>query len=129
MGCFKTSCGCVSLVAGVIAGVILGVLYALGFVTTGIIFWAYLAIGVLGILLSPIYASGASYKGDDRCFCVYRIMILTAAVGTIVSSAVGLVVAGLTSLVATAIVLGVATLFPVTLLSLVICLTNCMCRN
>ncbi len=127
MNC-KFECAYLSIIIGIISGVILGVLYSLGFVSTGIIFWVYLAIGVSGVLLSPIYASKGSCQGLDKCFCNYRKILLTAASGTIITAAAGLIVSALTSTIATAVVLGLATFFTVMFIVSVICLASCLCN-
>ena len=129
MNCCRCECAYLSVIIGIIAGVIIGALYALGFVATGIIFWALLAIGVAGIFLTPIYAASNVYQGGERCFCNYRKVLLTASVGTVVTAAAGLIVAGLTSTIATAMLLGLATFFAVMLLVVVICLSRCMCAD
>ena len=118
-----------SVILGIIAGVVLGVLYSFGFIATGVIFWAYLAIGVLGVFLSPIYATNGGCESNDRCFCRNRTIILVASVGAIVSAAVGLIVAGVALTTLIAIVLGVATFFVVTLIAAIICLTLCLCND
>ena len=128
MDCCRSNCTFISVIIGIIAGVILGVLYALGFVSTGIVFWVYLVIGVLGVLLSPLYASNASCKGA-KCFCKNRVLILVSALGAIIASAAGLIVVPLASTVVVGIVLGVATLFTVMLISSVVCVVNCLCRD
>lgn len=129
MFCCKTDCTCLAIIPAILAGVLLGVLYALGFIATGIIFWVYLLIGVLGVLLSPVYASGTSYGGNNCCFCMFRKLFLIGAVGNIIASAVGLVVAGVASTTVVAIVIGLATLFAVIELITAICYTNCLCNS
>jgi hypothetical protein len=115
------------VIIGIILGVILGVLYSFGFVATGIIFWVYLAIGVAGVFLSPIYAANNSCRGNERCFCNFRRLILVASVGTIITAAAGLIVAAIAPMIVTAIVLGLTTFFAVMLLVLIICLARCLC--
>ncbi len=129
MACCRTNCACASVIAGLVAGIILGVLYALGFVSTGIIFWAYLALGISGIMLSPIYAAANSFKSDERCFCSNRLLIFTASIGTIITAVIGLIVEAVASVIVVALVFGFATLFAAMLLTSVICLTNCLCRR
>lgn len=129
MNCCRYNCAYISVIAGIIVGVILGVLYTLGFVSTGILFWAYLAIGVAGVLLAPIYASSISAKGCDKCFCRLRGLYLTAAIGTIVAAAVGLIVSVFAGPVVIAIVVGVATFFTVMQLVSSVCLTECLCNS
>lgn len=125
MACCRMNCAYLAAIAGILAGVVLGVLYAFGFVPTGIVFWVYLATGILGVLLAPLYA----FQDHDNCFCGYRGLILTATVGSIVTAAVGLLVAPIAPVAVTAIVLGLATVFFVALLVSVLCLTNCQCRS
>ena len=128
MSCCKCECAYLAVIVGIIAGVILGVLYSLGLVATGIIFWAYLALGALGIFLSPIYAFLDKSGGERGCFCSNKIIILLAAIGTIISAAVGLIIAAIASTTVLAIVIGLATFFIVTLLVAIICVTRCICR-
>ncbi len=128
MDCGRSNCTFISVIIGIIAGVLLGVLYSLGFVSTGIIFWVYLIIGVLGVLLSPIYAANASCK-SAKCFCKNRVLVLVSALGAIIASAAGLIVAPFASTVVVGIVLGLATLFTVMLISSVVCVVNCQCRD
>ena len=125
----NSNCTCLSVIAGVIAGVVLGILYALGFVATGVIFWAYLALAAIGILLAPLYASLNTERGSGCCFCTIKNLILIAAIGAIVFAAVGLIIAATASTTVVAIILGLATAFSVILLSAVICLTNCLCER
>ena len=126
MHCCRLTCTWLAALIGVLAGVLVGVLYALGFVATGLIFWAYLGIGVLGLLLTPIYATGVSCDGKCGCFARFRTAILVGAIGTIVTAALGLIVAPVAAVLAVAIVLGVATLFAVLLLATLVCLTECL---
>ena len=126
MNCCRLNCTWLAALIGVLAGVLVGVLYALGFVATGLIFWAYLGIGVLGLLLTPIYATGVSCDGKCGCFTRFRTAILVGAIGTIVTAALGLIVAPVAAVLAVAIVLGVATLFAVLLLATLVCLTECL---
>lgn len=128
MNC-KYNCTCIAVIVGIIVGVILGVLYSLGFVSTGIIFWAYLAIGVAGILLAPIYALQAAQKGHAGCFCRLRGLFTAAAVGAVIASVVGFIVVGFATVPVIAIVIGVATFFAVAELALLICLAKCSCSN
>ncbi len=124
MNCCRNQCGYGALIVAILAGVALGVLYALGFLATGIIFWAYLGIGVLGLFLAPLYAAVGC-----RCFCGYRGLYLAAAIGTVVTAALGLLVAGVAGIITIAVVLGVATLAVVLLLGTVVCLTQCLCER
>ena len=128
MNCYRNNCACTAIIAGIIAGVILGVLYAFGVVSTGIVFWAYLLIGVLGLLLAPIY-SDISSRGNRGCFCGYRYLYFLATVGVVITAAVGLAVATVAPLAVVAIVLGLATLSVVAELITVICITNCLCGD
>ena len=129
MSCCKNECAWLSIIIGIISGVALGVLYALGFVATGLIFWAYLAIGVAGIFLLPIYAINNSCRENGQCLCSFRKLLTIASVGAIVLSAFGLILGGTLSTVAFAITLGIATLFVVMLLVLVLCLVRCLCKE
>ncbi len=129
MNCCRNSCVYLAIIIGILAGVVLGVLSALGFVTTGVIYWVYAVIGVLGILLSPLYAQVRAEGSGERCFCSYRRLILTSAIGTVISSVVGLVVAGIAGPVVLAIVAGVATFFLAALLVSVLCLSGCICSD
>ena len=76
MSCCRNECAYLAVIIGIIAGVILGVLYSLGFVATGIIFWAYLAIGIAGVFLSPIYAFLDNVCREGNCFCSNKIILL-----------------------------------------------------
>lgn len=129
MNCCRCECAYLSVIIGIIAGVLLGVLYALGFVATGIIFWVYLAIGLAGVFLAPIYAANGSCQIGEKCFCEYRRILLATSGGAILTAAVGLIVSALGSIIATAIVLGIATFFAVALLVSVICLAKCLCNS
>lgn len=123
----RCNCGYLALLIGIFAGVLAGVLYALGFIALGVVFWAYLAVGVLGLLLTPLYATGACGAGCSGCFARYRTQILVAAIGTIAAAVVGLIVAPFAAIPVLAIILGVATLFVVLLLATLVCLTECLC--
>ena len=125
----RCECAYLSVIAGILAGVVIGVLSALGFVATGIIFWAYLAIGVAAVFLAPIYGANVTCPGSERCFCRYRRVLLAAAVGTILTAAAGLIVAAFASTTVIAIVLGLTTFFVVWLVGLVICLARCLCND
>ena len=129
MNCCKSNCTCLAIIIAIIAGVILGVLYSLGFVSTGIIFWVYAVIGVLALLLTPLYARTTTENRRERCFCPYRRFILTAAIGTVIASVVGLIVAGIAGTVVTAIITGVSTFFLTMLLVSIVCLTGCICSD
>lgn len=125
----RCNCGYLALLIGIFAGVLAGVLYALGFIALGVIFWAYLAVGVLGLLLTPLYATGACGAGCSGCFARYRTQILVAAIGTIAAAVVGLIAAPFAATVVLAIILGIATLFVVLLPATLVCLTKCLCDN
>lgn len=127
MSCNRVNCACVALVVAILAGVVLGVLYSLGFVATGILFWAYLALGGLSILLSPLYAAEGTRGAGCRCACRYRRWLLGAAVGTVLSAGIGLLVATVAGVIVISIFVGIATFFAAFLLGIVICLTNCLC--
>jgi len=129
MSCCKSECAYLAVIIGIIAGVILGVLYSLGFVATGFIFWAYLAIGIAGVFLSPIYAFLDNVCREGNCFCNNKIILLVAVVGTIITAAVGLIVATIAPVVVLSIVVGLATFFVVMLLVAIICVTRCICRG
>ena len=122
----RCNCAYAAIIVGILSGVILGVLYALGFVSTGIIFWVYLVTGVLGALFAPIYSGSAGCR-ESRCFCRLRALIWASVIGTLISSAVGLILAPVAATVAVAVVLGVATLFAVMLIISALCLTDCNC--
>ena len=126
MNCCRLNCTLLAVLVGVLAGVLVGVLYAFGLVATGVIFWAYLGIGVLGLLLTPIYETGVPCDGKCGCFARYRTAILVAAIGTIITAALGLIVAPVAELVTVAIFLGIATLFVVLFLATLVCLTECL---
>ena len=129
MNCCKNNCVYLAVIIGIIFGVVLGLLYGFGLVSTGIIFWAYLAVGVFGVLLAPIYSSGSSCRDSERCFCSFRAFILTSALGAIVAAATGLIIAPIAPTVVVGIALGVATLFAVMLIVSAVCLTNCNCND
>ncbi len=129
MRCCRCECAYLSIIIGIIAGVLLGVLYALGFVATGIIFWALLGIGVAGVFLAPLYGSNAACADTERCFCNHRKILLLSSAGAIVASSAGLIISALTSVIATAIVLGLAIFFTTALLVSTICLVSCLCNN
>ncbi len=125
----RCECAYLGVIIGLIARVILGVLFALGFVATGIIFWVYLAIGVIVLLLLPIYSATEGVSSCNRCFCSYRKLIVIAALGAIITGAAGLVLSAVLSFTATAIILALSTFFAVLLIITVICLSKCICNN
>ena len=125
MNCCKLNCVWLAVLAGILAGVLLGVLYAVGLVSTGIVFWAYLGLGILGLLLAPIYATGVPCDGNCECFARYRTPILVGAIGTIITAAVGLIAVPVVTVVAAAVILGFATLLAVFLLATLACLAKC----
>ncbi|MBR4030394.1 MAG: hypothetical protein IKJ06_03255 [Clostridia bacterium] len=127
MTCCKTQCTSLAIIIGILTGVILGVLYALGFIATGIIFWAYLAVGVAEILLAPLYAEERANCIERGCFCRSITLLTIAAVGTILLAAIGLIILPVVSITAVAIILGLATFFVVTLLALLVCVALCRC--
>lgn len=129
MSCNRENCACVALIVAILAGVALGVLYALGLVPTITVFWAYLGLGAVSVLLTPIYAADDARDGNCRCACRYRRWLLAAAVGTILTAAVGLLAIGVAGVIAASILVGIATLFAVFLLGITVCLTNCLCEN
>ncbi len=121
----RPQCTSVAIIVGILSGVILGVLYALGFIFTSIIFWAYLAVGVAEVLLGPIYANNKTLCTD--CFCSQFSLITIAAVGTILLAAIGLIIQNIVTITATAIIFGLASFFVVSLLALLICVAICRC--
>lgn len=127
MDCCKSNCLWISLVSGIIAGFVLGILYTFGFVATGIIFWVYILIGVLTIFLAPIYAAACSCGSRCRCFCNYRVLLTIASIGAIVASAVGIIIVAFAPVIVTAIFLGLATLFAVMALVLILCFVSYLC--
>lgn len=129
MSCSRYECAYLAIIIGIIAGVILGVLYSLGFVATGIIFWAYLAIGLAGVFLSPIYGFLNNMCGGSRCFCSSRVILLVATVGTIITAAIGFIVASVASTTVVAIVVGLATFFVVMLIVAILCVARCICEQ
>lgn len=129
MNCCRNNCVYLAIIIGIIAGVVLGVLSALGFIATGIIYWVYAVIGVLGLFLAPHYAQITSENSRERCFCSYRRFILAGAIGTVLSSVVGLIVAGIAGPIVLAIVTGVSTFFLTMLLVSVVCLSGCICSD
>ena len=129
MSCCRCDCAYWAIIISIIAGVILGVLYSFGFIATGIVFWVYLAIGVIGIFASPIYASFSTGGCIERCFCNNRRFLLIAAVGAIIAAVVGLIVAAIAPTIVVAIVIGIATFFAVLLLGVVTCISKCICND
>ena len=127
MSCFQCKCTCLSTIIAILSGVTLGVLYYLEYVATGIIFWTFLAIGVLAILLLPVYAL-TKCCDEDRCFCDYRKLLTIASLGTIITAAIGLLVP-ISFTILTAIVISFATFFAVLLIGSVICFTKCLCKR
>ncbi len=127
MSSCNSNCTCISVIISIILGVILGVLYSLGFVSTGIIFWAFLAVGVGAILLTPIYTLNESNNGERKCLYYYIKWIVGASIGTIILAAAGLIIPT-TSIVVTSIVIGLATFFVVLLVAQIICLLKCLFR-
>ena len=128
MNCCRYQCGYVALIIAILAGVALGILYALGFVVAATLFLGCLAVGVIGIFLSPIYAAGCC-GGTERCFASHRRLLQVAAVGTVVAAAVGLIVGAAASTVVVSILVAVATFFAVLLLGALVCLTICLSRD
>ncbi len=125
MDCCKSNCIFASVIAAIISGVILGVLYSLGFVATGIIFWAFLAIGVGTALLLPLYTIRGNCADGNRCVCSYRRTLTVASIGTIIAAAVGLIVP-ITSTIVTAIVVGIATFFAALTVFSALCFARCL---
>ena len=118
----RCNCEYLALLAGIFAGIVAGILFTLGFVSLGVIFWVYLALGGLTLVLTPAYALSSCGTGCGKCFQRYRTPIVLAAIGTIVTAVLGLILAPLATVVVLAIVLGVDTLFAVMTLALLICL-------
>ncbi len=125
MDCCKSNCIFASVIAAIISGIILGVLYSLGFVATGIIFWAFLAIGAGAALLLPLYTIGGNCAEGNRCVCSYRRTLTVASIGTIIAAAVGLIVPAF-SIVVTSIIVGVATFFATFTLFSALCFARCL---
>lgn len=125
----RNECAYLAVIISIISGVVLGTLFALGFISTGLIFWVYLLTGVLGILLTPIYGKNSATGCGESCFCRYRQLITLAGAGAIVFAVVGLVVEFIASITVLAIIIGLATFFTVFLLSTVACLAQCICDN
>ena len=125
MECCKSNCIFASVIAAIVSGIILGVLYSLGFVATGIIFWAFLAIGVGTALLLPLYTIRGNCADGNRCVCSYRRTLTVASIGTIIAAAVGLIVPAF-SIVVTSIIVGVATFFAVFTLFSALCFARCL---
>ncbi len=123
MTCCQNNCSYAALILGILAGVAVGVLYALGFVTVGVLLWVYLTLGVAALLVSPVYAA------LSPCFCVYRTAFLIGAFGAIVAAAVAFFTVGIAPLTLFAVILGIATLFVVFTLVTTVCITACNCRN
>lgn len=129
MSCCRCECAYLAIIVSIILGVILGVLSAFGLIATGIIFWAYLAIGVIGILASPIYAGINGTGCVESCYCSNRIFLLVAAIGAIIAAIVGLVVAPIASVTVLAIAVGIASFFAALVLGAVVCISKCMCND
>ncbi|MBE7048120.1 MAG: hypothetical protein E7393_01910 [Ruminococcaceae bacterium] len=128
MRCYQCKCTCVAAIVSILAGVALSVLYALGFVTTSLIFWAYLAIGIAAIFLAPLYSQQGAGDGEG-CFCKHRRLLTAVSIGTTIVATVGLIIRTVASTVTVAIVLGIATFLAVFVLATVVCFTNCLCRQ
>lgn len=129
MNCCKCNCVCLSVISGLVAGIIIGILYTFGFVSPFVASLIGLAIGVIGLFLSPLYALNTSFRGEEHCFCRYRRLILVSALGAIIASVVGLLLSGPAPVFLVAIVLGLVTLFATMLVVALVCLINCMCRS
>ena len=99
MTCCQNNCSYAALILGILAGVAVGVLYALGFVTVGVLLWVYLTLGVAALLLSPVYAA------LSPCFCIYRTAFLIGAFGAIVAAAVAFFTVGIAPLTLFAVIL------------------------
>ena len=123
MTCCQNNCSYAAVILGILSGVAVGVLYALGFVTVGVLLWAYITLGAAAVLLSPVYAA------LSPCFCVYRTVFLTGAFGAIVAAAIAFFTVGIAPLALFAVILGIATLFVVLSLVTAVCITACNCRN
>jgi len=129
MNCCRYNCVYLSVIVALLAGIALGVLYALGFLTTGVVFWVYLATAVLTLLLLPVYSAIDGAKMGCTCVGNYRGFVIGLAIATIVAAVVGLIVALVSTVVVISIVLGIATFLVVFLLGVLVCLSNCFCRN
>ncbi len=128
MGCNRCECTCIGLILAVLAGVTLGVLFSLGFVATGIIFWALLATGVAAFFAAPVYAA-LSDERDRNCFCRNKLTYLVGAIGTVVASVIGLLISPVATVLLVSIITGLSVFFVVLLLSVLVCITNCLCRE
>ena len=126
MNC-RCSCEYASIIGSIIAGVVLGILYALGFVSLGVVFWVYLLVGILGVLLAPIYSACAGRR--DMCSCRTPRAGVVSGLITIALSAVGLILAPVASTVVLAIVLGVTTAFAATVILSSACCALGACRD
>lgn len=129
MTCCKTQCTSIAIIIGILSGVVLGVLYALGFISSQIAFWAYLAVGVAEILLAPLYGEEKASCVERGCFCRLITLLTIAAVGTILLAAIGLIILPVVSVTAVAIIFGIASFFVVSLLALLICVAICKCEE
>ncbi len=125
----RYECAYLAVIISIISGVVLGVLYALDLVMAGVLFWAYILIGALGILLTPIYGLGNSSDCRESCFCRYRGPITISGAGAIIFAAIGLVVQFIAPVTVFSIIIGVATFFAVLLISLIACFANCICED
>ena len=125
MNCQRNTCIWLSVIIGIVVGVLFGILYSQGIFPIGIVFWLYLAVGILGLLLCPLYAA----RGHQGCFCHYKALILTAIIGTIISSTVGQILFFTSSTTALAISLSISTFFIFMQSVSLIFLTNFHCNN
>ena len=122
MNCQRNTCVWLSLIIGIIAGVLFGVLYSQAIIPIGIVFWFYLAFALLGLLLYPLYPA-------PGCVCRYKVLLLTATIGSIVSSIIGQILFFTASATAIAIVLSFATLFAFMQAVSLVCLLGCHCGD
>ncbi len=129
MNCCRYNCVYLSVIVAILAGIALGVLYALGFLTAGVIFWVYLATGVLALLLLPVYSAIDGEKMGCACVGNYRGLVVGTAIATVIAAVVGVIVSLVSTVVVISIVLGIATFSVVFLLGVLVCLAGCFCRD
>lgn len=129
MSCCRCECAYLAIIVSIILGVILGVLAGFGFIATGVIFWVYLAIGVIGIFAAPIYAGMNDTGCMESCFCSNRRLLLVASIGAVIAAAVALILVPIVSVTVLAIALGIASFFAALVLASVICISKCMCND
>ena len=109
MSCYRQNGVGLSLAIGLLIGVLIGVLYAFGFVPVVPALVATLAVGLLGIFVSPIYAFTADRGESKRGFCRYRLLLVGSAVGAAVFSVAGLLLLPVATVPVLAVLVGLAT--------------------